>query len=66
MRPQSPILCLVLLLVTPASTLAGDFRPLNAGIRGGKDGFNVFGGDEDEHFQQYDLFATASLSWSTY
>ena len=51
MRPQSPILCLVLLLVAPASTLAGDFRPLNAGIRGGKTGSTMFGGDEDEHFQ---------------
>jgi hypothetical protein len=66
MRPQWPILCLVLLLVTPASTLASDFRLLNAGVRGGKDGFNVFGGDEDEHFQQYDLLATASLPWSRY
>ena len=66
MRPQWPILCLVLLLVAPASTLASDFRLLNAGIRGGVDGFDVFGGDEDEHFQQYDLFATASLPWSKY
>jgi hypothetical protein len=69
MRPRwpiLPILCLVLLLVTPASTLAGDFRLLNAGVRGGVDGYNVFGGDEDEHFEQYDLFATASLPWSKY
>ena len=66
MRPQWPILCLALLLVTPASTLAGDFRLLNAGVRGGVGGFKVFGGGEDEDFQQYDLFATASLPWSTY
>jgi hypothetical protein len=66
MRPQWQILCLVLLLVTPASILADDFRLLNAGVRGGADGFNVFGGDEDEHFEQYDLFATASLPWSKY
>jgi hypothetical protein len=26
----------------------------------------VFGGDEDERFQQYDVFATASLPWSWY
>ncbi len=66
MRLHWPILCLVLLLAAPASTLADDFQLLNAGVRGGVDGFNVFGGDEDEHFEQYDLFATASLPWSTY
>jgi hypothetical protein len=65
MRPQWPILCLVLFLVA-ASTLASDFRLLNAGVRGGVDGFDVFGKDEDEHFQQYDLFATASLPLSKY
>ena len=66
MRPPWSVLCLLLLLLTPGSTLAGDFRLLNAGARGGADGFNVFGGDEDEHFEQYDVFATASLPWSRY
>ena len=66
MRPQWPMLCLALLLVTPASTLAGDVRLLNAGVRGGASGLEVLGGSEDEHFQQYDLFATASLPWSKY
>jgi hypothetical protein len=56
----------VLLLVTPGSTLASDFRLLNVGVRGGVSGLAVLGGDEEEHFQQYDLFATASLPWSTY
>jgi len=66
MRPQWPILCLVLLLVTPASTLADDFRLLNVGVRGGIDGLPVLGANEQEHFQQYDLFATASLPCSKY
>ena len=66
MRSPWPILCLVLLLVTPASTLAGDFRLLNVGVRGGVSGLEVLGGSEEERFQEYDLFATASLPWSTY
>lgn len=66
MRPQWPILCLALCLLTPAPTIADEFRLLNVGIRGGVDGPNVFGGDETEHFQQYDLFATVSLPWSKY
>jgi hypothetical protein len=66
MRPLAPILCLLLLLVTPASTLADDFRLLNAGVRGGVSGFALLGGNEREDFQQYDLFATASLPWSRY
>ena len=66
MRSQWPLLCLVLLLVTPASTLAGDFHLLNVGVRGGASGLEVLGGSEDEHFQQYDLFATASLPCSRY
>jgi hypothetical protein len=57
---------LVLLLVTPASTLAGDYRLLNVGVRGGVSGLPVFGKHEHEHFQQYDLFATASLPCSRY
>jgi hypothetical protein len=60
------MLCLALLLVTPASTLAGDVRLLNAGVRGGASGLEVLGGSEEEDFQQYDLFATASLPWSRY
>ncbi len=56
-------LCLALLLLTPTPTLAAEFRLLNVGIRGGVDGPNVFGGDEKEHFQQYDVFATATLPW---
>jgi len=66
MRIQTPILCLVLLLVAPASTLAGDFRLLNVGARGGTTGLEVLGGNSREYFEQYDLFATASLPWSTY
>ena len=66
MRPLWPIPCLVLLLVAPASTLAGDFHLLNVGVRGGASGLEVLGGSEEEHFQQYDLFATASLPWSRY
>jgi Lipid A 3-O-deacylase (PagL) len=66
MRPQWPLLCLVLLLVTPASTLAGDYRLLNVGVRGGVNGLPVLGKHEHEDFQQYDLFATASLPFSKY
>ena len=66
MRPHWPILCLALLLVTPASTLAGDFRLLNVGGRGGASGLEVLGGNAREYFEQYDLFATASLPWSRY
>src|SRR5688572_11772440 len=66
MRPLWPILCLLLLLAIPASTLADDFRLLNVGVRGGASGLSVLGGSEEEHFQQYDLFGTASLPWSRY
>jgi hypothetical protein len=66
MRPRWLIVCLALFLLTPAPALADEFRLLNVGIRGGVDGPNVFGGDETEHFQQYDIFATASLPWSKY
>jgi len=66
MRLQWPLLCLVLLLVTPASTLAGDYRLLNVGVRGGVNGLPVLGKHEHEDFQQYDLFATASLPFSKY
>jgi hypothetical protein len=45
---------------------ADEFRLLNVGIRGGVDGPNVFGGDEKESFQQYDIFATAALPWTWY
>ena len=45
---------------------ADEFRLLNVGIRGGVDGPNVFGGDEKESFQQYDIFATAALPWNWY
>jgi hypothetical protein len=66
MRPQWPILCLVLLLATPASTLADEVRLLNVGGRGGANGLEVLGGNSREYFEQYDLFATASLPWSRY
>jgi hypothetical protein len=49
---------------------AEGLRPLNVGVRGGADGPNVFGGDEDEHFVEVEAFATwrlpgtiASGSW---
>jgi len=54
---------LALLLLTPMPGRADELRLLNVGIRGGVDGPNVFGGDEKEHFQQYDAFATAALPW---
>jgi hypothetical protein len=57
-------LSLCLVISTPSH--ADEFRLLNVGIRGGADGVNVFGGEEDEHFQQYDIFATAALPWSWY
>jgi hypothetical protein len=57
------MLCLALCLLIPAAGHANEFRLLNVGIRGGVDGPNVFGGDEIEHFQQYDIFATAALPW---
>src|SRR5687768_1982909 len=63
MRPQWAISCLVLLLVGPASALADDLRLLNVGGRGGLSGLAVLGAGEQEDFQQYDLFATASLPW---
>ena len=66
MRLHWPILCLLLLLVTPTSTFADDVRLLNVGVRGGASGLPILGSDEIEHFQQYDLFATASLPWSSY
>jgi hypothetical protein len=66
MRARWLLVCLTLLLLIPAPALADEFRLLNVGIRGGVDGPNVFGGDEKEHFQQYDIFATASLPWSKY
>jgi Lipid A 3-O-deacylase (PagL) len=57
-------------VLTPAPSPAEEesnpvpsFRLLNVGIRGGVDGPNVFGADEQEHFQQYDIFATATLPW---
>ena len=65
MRPHWPVLCLVL-LATPAPTLASDVRLLNVGVRGGASGLAVLGGNEREYFEQYDLFATASLPWSSY
>jgi len=52
-----------LCVLTPAPSHADEFRLLNVGIRGGVDGPNVFGGDEKEHFQQYDIFVTATLPW---
>jgi hypothetical protein len=61
-----PILCLALLLIIPASTLADEFRLLNVGVRGGATGLPILGKGEQEDFQQYDLFATASLPWSRY
>ena len=64
MRPQWPISCLVLLLVAPTSILADDLRLLNVGGRGGVSGLAVLGKGEQEDFQQYDLFATASLPWN--
>jgi hypothetical protein len=60
------MLCLALCLLIPAAGHANEFRLLNVGIRGGVDGPNVFGGDEIEHFQQYDIFATAALPWGWY
>lgn len=60
------MLCLALFLLTPAPSHADEFRLLNVGIRGGVDGPNVFGGDEKESFQQYDVFATAALPWGWY
>ena len=59
------ILCLALVLIIPESTLAEDVHLLNAGVRGGATGLAVLGKDEQEDFQQYDLFVTASLPWST-
>ncbi len=61
MRAAWAALVLGLCVLTPAPSLAAEFRLLNVGIRGGADGVNVFGADEFVHFQQYDLFATATL-----
>jgi len=66
MRRQWSITFLVLFLLTPASTLADDFRLLNVGVRGGTSGLPILGKKEHEYFEQYDLFATASLPWSRY
>jgi hypothetical protein len=61
------MLCLGLILfLTPGPGHADEVRLLNVGVRGGVDGVNVFGGDEKEHFQQYDVFATATLPWGWY
>jgi hypothetical protein len=56
-------ICVCVLLVAPAPSEADELRLLNVGVRGGAAGPNVFGGDEDERFQQYDVFATAMLPW---
>ena len=59
-------ICVCVLLVAPAPSDADDLRLLNVGVRGGTAGPNVIGGDEDERFEQYDVFATATLPWSWY
>jgi hypothetical protein len=66
MRRCWAALSLGVLLGIPAPGDADELRLLNAGIRGGAAGPNVFGGDEDERFEQYDVFLTASLPWSWY
>lgn len=66
MRTSWAAICLGVLLVTPAPSDADHLRLLNVGVRGGTAGPNVFGGDEDERFQQYDVFGTATLPWSWY
>lgn len=66
MRASWAALSLGLFVLTPAPSHADAFRVLNVGIRGGVDGPNVFGGDEKESFQQYDVFATAALPWVWY
>jgi hypothetical protein len=58
--------CVGVLLAIPAASDADDPRLLNVGVRGGAAGPNVFGGDEDERFQQYDVFATATLPFGWY
>lgn len=59
-------LCAAALASAPAPCEADELRLLDVGIRGGTTGPNVIGGDEDERFEQYDVFATASLPWSWY
>lgn len=66
MRTSWAAICVCVLLVAPAPSDADEVRLLNVGVRGGAAGPNVFGGDEDERFQQYDVFATAMLPWSWY
>jgi hypothetical protein len=65
MRASFTALCVGLLFVA-AVARADDIRLWNAGVRGGAAGPNVLGGDEDEDFQQYDVFATATLPWGWY
>jgi hypothetical protein len=63
---QRAALCLCALLAASPAGKADELRWLNVGVRGGAAGPNVIGGDEDEHFRQYDAFATAALPWSWY
>jgi hypothetical protein len=65
-RTSWSAICLGVLHVVPAPSEADELRLLNVGLRGGAAGPNVFGGDEDERFQQYDVVATAALPWSWY
>jgi hypothetical protein len=65
-RTSWAVICVYVLLVGPAPSDADELRLLNVGVRGGAAGPNVLGGDEDERFQQYDVFATAMLPWSWY
>jgi hypothetical protein len=57
-------LALALLVFATAQGHAEGLRPLNVGVRGGADGPNIFGGDEDEHFVQVEAFATWRLPWT--
>jgi hypothetical protein len=65
MRASFAALCIALLF-DAAVVRADDVRMLNVGLRVGAAGPNVLGGDEDESFQQYDVFATAALPWGWY
>jgi Lipid A 3-O-deacylase (PagL) len=66
MRAWWAMLCLGLHLLTPSLTHAADVRLMNVGVRGGFTGQKVFGDEEIESFQQYDITATLGLPWSWY